>query len=170
MCSNELNYDEKGDNRRFDAMGRCNRPRSLDVLLRAVRHSCLLDSFIRLFTHRNARFIRMIETRFAGLEIFSGKETNTMVVGTTCVGDILGMVFCSPLGTVSPEKLWWAASRLGVHSVRQERTGRGVSDGSKQKSTNCWNGFAIRKASTMIEHGGRSNAIESLLSLHTCRT
>jgi len=30
-------------------------------------------------------------------------------------GDILGMVFCSPLGTVSPEKLWWAASRLGVH-------------------------------------------------------
>lgn len=31
-------------------------------------------------------------------------------------GDILGMVFCSPLGTVSPEKLWWAASRLGVHS------------------------------------------------------
>ena len=31
-------------------------------------------------------------------------------------GDILGMVFCSPLGTVSPEKLWWAASRLGVHA------------------------------------------------------
>ena len=29
--------------------------------------------------------------------------------------DILGMVFCSPLGTVSPEKLWWAAGRLGVH-------------------------------------------------------
>jgi hypothetical protein len=31
-------------------------------------------------------------------------------------GDILGMVFCSPLGTLSPEKLWWAASRLGVHT------------------------------------------------------
>jgi len=31
-------------------------------------------------------------------------------------GDILGMVFCSPIGSVSPEKLWWAASRLGVHS------------------------------------------------------
>ncbi|MFM7977202.1 MAG: hypothetical protein ACKO8U_19195, partial [Pirellula sp.] len=30
--------------------------------------------------------------------------------------DILGMVFCSPLGSVSPEKLWWAAGRLGVHS------------------------------------------------------
>ena len=29
--------------------------------------------------------------------------------------DILGMVFCSPLGSVSPEKLWWAAGRLGVH-------------------------------------------------------
>jgi len=30
--------------------------------------------------------------------------------------DILGMVFCSPLGSVSPEKLWWAAGRLGVHT------------------------------------------------------
>jgi hypothetical protein len=30
--------------------------------------------------------------------------------------DILGMIFCSPLGSVSPEKLWWAAGRLGVHS------------------------------------------------------
>lgn len=30
-------------------------------------------------------------------------------------GDILGMVFCSQLGSISPEKLWWAASRLGVH-------------------------------------------------------
>jgi hypothetical protein len=29
--------------------------------------------------------------------------------------DILGMVFCSPLGSVSPERLWWAAGRLGVH-------------------------------------------------------
>jgi hypothetical protein len=26
------------------------------------------------------------------------------------------MIFCSPLGSVSPEKLWWAAGRLGVHS------------------------------------------------------
>ncbi len=35
--------------------------------------------------------------------------------------DILGMIFCSPLGHVSPEKLWWAASRLGVHaSARSE--------------------------------------------------
>lgn len=31
--------------------------------------------------------------------------------------DILAMVFCSPLGQVSPEKLWWAASRLGVHTT-----------------------------------------------------
>jgi len=30
--------------------------------------------------------------------------------------DILGMIFCSPLGSVSPEKLWWATGRLGVHS------------------------------------------------------
>lgn len=30
--------------------------------------------------------------------------------------DILGMVFCSPLGSISPEKLWWAAGRLGVHA------------------------------------------------------
>ncbi|MFN8741441.1 MAG: DUF4332 domain-containing protein [Pirellula sp.] len=36
-------------------------------------------------------------------------------------GDILGMIFCSPLGSLSPEKLWWSASRLGVHSpARQE--------------------------------------------------
>jgi Domain of unknown function (DUF4332) len=35
--------------------------------------------------------------------------------------DILGMIFCSPLGSVPPEKLWWAASRLGVHaSARSE--------------------------------------------------
>ena len=31
-------------------------------------------------------------------------------------GDILGMIFCSPIGSISPEKLWWAASRLGVHA------------------------------------------------------
>lgn len=31
--------------------------------------------------------------------------------------DILAMIFCSPLGHVSPEKLWWAASRLGVHTT-----------------------------------------------------
>lgn len=40
-------------------------------------------------------------------------------------GDILGMVFCSPLGTVSPEKLWWAASRLGVHSAAKSELDEG---------------------------------------------
>ena len=40
-------------------------------------------------------------------------------------GDILGMVFCSPLGTVSPEKLWWAASRLGVHAPAKRELDEG---------------------------------------------
>jgi len=40
-------------------------------------------------------------------------------------GDILGMVFCSPLGTISPEKLWWAASRLGVHSPAKSELDEG---------------------------------------------
>ena len=40
-------------------------------------------------------------------------------------GDILGMVFCSPLGTVSPEKLWWAASRLGVHAHAKSQLDEG---------------------------------------------
>ncbi len=40
-------------------------------------------------------------------------------------GDILGMVFCSPLGSVSPEKLWWAASRLGVHSPAKSEADEG---------------------------------------------
>jgi Domain of unknown function (DUF4332) len=40
-------------------------------------------------------------------------------------GDILGMVFCSSLGKVSPEKLWWAASRLGVHSAAKTELDEG---------------------------------------------
>ncbi len=40
-------------------------------------------------------------------------------------GDLLGMIFCSPLGTVSPEKLWWAASRLGVHSAAKSELDEG---------------------------------------------
>ncbi len=40
-------------------------------------------------------------------------------------GDILGMLFCSPLGSVSPEKLWWSASRLGVHSPARNELDEG---------------------------------------------
>jgi nucleotidyltransferase/DNA polymerase involved in DNA repair len=39
--------------------------------------------------------------------------------------DILSMVFCSPLGSVSPEKLWWAASRLGVHAAARTELDEG---------------------------------------------
>lgn len=39
--------------------------------------------------------------------------------------DILGMIFCSPLGSVSPEKLWWSASRLGVHSPARNELDEG---------------------------------------------
>ncbi|MBU6385773.1 MAG: DUF4332 domain-containing protein [Planctomycetes bacterium] len=39
--------------------------------------------------------------------------------------DILGMVFCSPLGSVSPEKLWWAAGRLGVHAPAKMEVDQG---------------------------------------------
>ena len=40
-------------------------------------------------------------------------------------GDILGMIFCSSLGSVSPEKLWWSASRLGVHSPARNELDEG---------------------------------------------
>ncbi len=40
-------------------------------------------------------------------------------------GDILGMIFCTALGTVSPEKLWWAAGRLGVHSAAKSELDEG---------------------------------------------
>ncbi len=40
-------------------------------------------------------------------------------------GDLLGMVFCSSLGTVSPEKLWWAAGRLGVHAAAKSELDEG---------------------------------------------
>lgn len=40
-------------------------------------------------------------------------------------GDILGMIFCSSLGSISPEKLWWAASRLGVHSAARTEPDEG---------------------------------------------
>ena len=40
-------------------------------------------------------------------------------------GEILGMIFCSSLGTVSPEKLWWAATRLGVHSAARSEPDEG---------------------------------------------
>jgi hypothetical protein len=39
--------------------------------------------------------------------------------------DILAMIFCSPLGSVSPEKLWWAASRLGVHAAARTQLDEG---------------------------------------------
>jgi hypothetical protein len=39
--------------------------------------------------------------------------------------DILGMVFCSPLGSVSPEKLWWAAGRFGVHAPAKMEVDQG---------------------------------------------
>jgi hypothetical protein len=40
-------------------------------------------------------------------------------------GDILGMLFCSALGSVSPEKLWWSASRLGVHAPARNELDEG---------------------------------------------
>ena len=41
--------------------------------------------------------------------------------------DLLSMIFCSPLGSVSPEKLWWGASKLGVHCAAR----RELDDGYK---------------------------------------
>ena len=40
-------------------------------------------------------------------------------------GDILGMIFCTSLGSVPPEKLWLAASRLGVHSPAKRELDEG---------------------------------------------
>ncbi len=39
--------------------------------------------------------------------------------------DILAMVFCTPLGSSSPEKLWWAASRLGIHTTARTQPDEG---------------------------------------------
>ncbi|MCU0707338.1 MAG: DUF4332 domain-containing protein [Pirellula sp.] len=39
--------------------------------------------------------------------------------------DILALIFCTPLGQVSPEKLWWAASRLGVHATARTQPDEG---------------------------------------------
>jgi hypothetical protein len=39
--------------------------------------------------------------------------------------DLLAMVFCMPLGSISPEKLWWAASRLGVHATARTQLDEG---------------------------------------------
>ncbi len=42
--------------------------------------------------------------------------------------DLLSMIFCSPLGSTSPEKLWWSASKLGVHCTAR----RELDEGYKQ--------------------------------------
>lgn len=42
--------------------------------------------------------------------------------------DLLSMIFCSPLGSISPEKLWWSASKLGVHCTAR----RELDEGYKQ--------------------------------------
>ncbi|MEI8212115.1 MAG: DUF4332 domain-containing protein [Planctomycetota bacterium] len=47
--------------------------------------------------------------------------------------DILAMIFCSPLGSVSPEKLWWSASKLGVHAAARTQLDEGYEHLKKEE-------------------------------------
>ncbi len=76
-------------------------------------------------------------------------------------GEILGMIFCSPIGNASPEKLWWAASRLGVHSAARSEPDEGY---QRLKAEEKELLDRLRNVEN-VDHdrlGGLSNAIESL--------
>ena len=124
-CSNELNYDGEakaidGSLQWVDASGHVR-------LMSYSGGSPLLPSrFVHSPLHPSERPIHSDDRdQFLGLgNIFwEGEERDGQ--WDDLRGDILGMVFCSPLGTVSPEKLWWAASRLGVHSASKSEPDEG---------------------------------------------
>ena len=124
-CSNELNYDEEsetidGSLQWADATGHVR-------LMSYAGGSPLLPSrFVHSPLHPSERTIHSDDrdqNRGLGNILWEGDEHDGR--WDDLRGDILGMVFCSPLGTVSPEKLWWAASRLGVHSAAKSELDEG---------------------------------------------
>ena len=124
-CSNELNYDEEvetidGSLQWADATGHVR-------LMSYAGGSPLLPSrFVHSPLHPSERPIHSDDRdqmRGLGNIFWEGDEQDGR--WDNLRGDILGLVFCSPLGTVSPEKLWWAASRLGVHSAAKSELDEG---------------------------------------------
>lgn len=124
-CSNELNYDEEsetidGSLQWADATGHVR-------LMSYAGGSPLLPSrFVHSPLHPSERPIHSDDRdqiRGLGNIFWEGDEQDGR--WDDLRGDLLGMVFCSPLGSVSPEKLWWAASRLGVHSAAKSELDEG---------------------------------------------
>ena len=124
-CSNELNYAEEseaidGSLQWADATGHVR-------LMSYSGGSPLLPSrFVHSPLHPSERPIHSDDRdqiRGLGNTFWEGDEHDGR--WDDLRGDILGMVFCSPLGTVLPEKLWWGASRLGVHSAAKSELDEG---------------------------------------------
>ena len=124
-CSSELNFDEEteaidGSLQWADASGHVR-------LMSYSGGSPLLPlQFIHSPLHPSERPLHSDEghqIRGLGNTLWEGGDQDGR--WDELRGDILGMVFCSPLGTISPEKLWWAASRLGVHGVAKRELDEG---------------------------------------------
>ncbi len=124
-CSNELSYDEEsetidGSLQWADASGHVR-------LMSYAGGSPLLPSqFIHSPLHPSERPIHSDDRdqiRGIGNIFWEGGDQDGR--WDDLRGDLLGMVFCSPLGTVSPEKLWWAAGRLGVHAAAKSELDEG---------------------------------------------
>ena len=124
-CSNELNYDEEseaidGSLQWADATGHVR-------LMSYSGGSPLLPSrFVHSPLHPSERPIHADDRdqiRGLGNIFWEGDEHDGR--WDDLRGDILAMVFCSSLGTVLPEKLWWGASRLGVHSAAKSELDEG---------------------------------------------
>ena len=124
-CSSELNFDEEteaidGSLQWADASGHVR-------LMSYSGGSPLLPlQFIHSPLHPSERPLHSDEghqIRGLGNTLWEGGDQDGR--WDELRGEILGMVFCSPLGTISPEKLWWAASRLGVHCVARSELDEG---------------------------------------------
>ncbi len=124
-CSNELSFDEEsetidGSLQWADASGHVR-------LMSYAGGSPLLPSqFIHSPLHPSERPIHSDDhdqVRGIGNIFWEGGDQDGR--WDDLRGDLLGMVFCSPLGAVSPEKLWWAAGRLGVHAAAKSELDEG---------------------------------------------
>ena len=124
-CANELNYDNEsetidGSLQWADATGHVR-------LMSYAGGSPLLPSrFVHSPLHPSERTLHAEDRdqlRGLGNIFWEGDDHDGR--WDDLRGDILGMIFCTSLGTVSPEKLWWSASRLGVHSPAKSELDEG---------------------------------------------
>ncbi len=124
-CSNDLNCDTEEET--IDGSLQWADPTGHVRLMSSSGGSPLLPSrFVHSPLHPSQRPIHAEDReqiRGLGNIFWEGDEYD--IRWDDLRGDILGMIFCSPLGTVSPEKLWWAASRLGVHSAAKNELDEG---------------------------------------------